>query len=763
MRNFFLLVCFFILNNAFAQYNLPKNPVDRGKEVQDIPKALMKQAATGEQESIAKVAEIWQGHSLGNPNQKNHAKALSFLEKMASKNSIGVKADWRRFVLHLVGGYGMKKTDFGKANQIHTQRNGFEELTPEKTTYKKDILPKQFYELLSKAYDKQNPDSLTDKVLLARYFLELDMSEPIARELLNTVRNQTPDAGFLLDKYASLRNQYAQNQAVDFAKDYNALSIADLERWAEAGSSMAGMEWVWASVMAGGSPERSFVEKTEKYLEKTLNGTDKELKFKAFYLLQNVQGGRERLATLRKWSAFKAESNLQYAFAKKDLEEWETIAPQLETLSGLAKILESYSIDEPFMRNFLQKKNQYAPVFGLYLALKEPINKNFIGEENLLKYQKELQKNLQKTVNQADTIKTVLQFWQWANRSEHEVLATSTFLNEMQNVSFSRLETLIGQTSHLETLMDDFTEINLLKPTQWIDNQKIMTLKGEIIERIRLLVGQSNNVQDLVRLKAKIEKNAIIALQYVEFQTDYTNRLQEIKAKPDEVAFYEYQLKLENMNFSDMSMARIYQAELLSDSRLSPSFRNQLLGMVRKKALIGTYGTTPTVLKIKELERLLMFETWLKPEGYDMLFEYKRDNPYWFSGDIMMGSHKYHYEVIKEEESGKYELDVRYADKSSSAFLYKHLIEVNPQGDQFAVKIPCYKYDGYREKPDGHLAAIYKRNSYEVEYQAVGGMQGKRTSEGSTQKLSNEFSEKAAARTAVEYLIKNYKSALKAH
>ncbi len=763
MRIFLLLVCFFILNNTFAQYNLPKNPTDKGKEVQSIPKDLMKKAESGEQESIGSVAAIWQGHCLGNPNQKNYAKAVSFLDKMASENSIGVKADWRRFVLHLVGGYGMKKTDFGKANQIHTQRNGFEELTPEKTTYKKDILPKQFFTLLSKAYDKQNPDSLRDKVLLARYFLELDISEPIARELLVRVRNQNPDADFLLEKYWALKSQYAQNQAVDFTKDYKALSIPDLERWALAGSPMASMEWVWANIKAGGSPEKSFIEKSEKYLEKTLNGKDKELKFKAFYLLQNVQRGRERLATLRKWSALKAETNLEYTFAKKDLEEWESIVPQLENLNGLGKMLEANAISEIPLRNFLQNPKQYAPVFALYLALKEPINANFIGEENLLKYQKELQKHLQKTVNQADTIKTVLQFWQWATRSEHAVLASPSFLKEMQNVSFGRLETLIGQTSHLETLMEDFTEINLLKPTEWLDNQKIMTLKGEIIQRIRLVVAQSNSVQDLVRLKAKIEKNALLSAQYPEFGADYEKRLKEIKAKREEIAFYEYQLRLENMSFTDMSIARIYQAELSSDSRLTPSFRNQLLGTVRRKALLGTYGKTPTVLKIKELERLLMFETWLKPEGYDMLFEYKSDNPYWFSGDIMMGAHKYHYEVIKEEESGKYELDIRYADKSSSAFLYRHLIEINAQGDQFAVRIPCYKYDGYREKPDGHLAAIYKRSSYEVEYQAVGGMQGKRTSEGSTQKLSNEFSEKAAARTAVEYLIKNYKNALKAH
>ncbi len=763
MRNFLLLICFFILNNTFAQYNLPKNPVDKGKEVQDIPKDLKKKAETGDQEAIAEVAKIWQGHCLGNPNQKNYAKAIAFLDKMASENSIGIKADWKRFVLHLVGGYGMKKTDSGKANQIYTQRNGFEELTPEKTAYKKDILPKQFFTLLSKAYDTQNPDSLSDKVLLARYFLELDMSEPIARELLVRVRNQSPDAGFLLEKYWALKSQYTQNQAVDFTKDYNALSISDLERWAVAGSQMAGMEWVWASIKAGGSPEKAFIEKSEKYLEKTLNGTDNELKFKALYLLQNVQRGRERLATLRKWSALKAETHLEYAFAKKDLEEWDGIVPQLENLNSLGKMLEANSISEIPLRNFMQNPKQYAPIFGLYLVLKEPINKNFIGEENLLKYQKELQNNLQNTVNQADTIKKVFQFWQWATRSENEVLATSSFLKEMQSVSFSRLETLIGQTSHLETLMEDFTEINLLKPTEWLDNQKITTLKGEIIQKIRMVVGQSNSVQDLVRLKAKIEKNALLSSQYPEFREDYEKRLKEIKAKREEIAFYEHQLRLENTSFTDMSIARIYQSELLSDSRLTPPFRNQLLGTVRRKALLGTYGKTPTVLKIKELERLLMFETWLKPEGYDMLFEFKRDNPYWFSGDIMMGAHKYHYEVIKEEEGGKYELDIRYADKTSSAFLYKHFIEVIAQGDQFAVKIPCYKYDGYREKPDGHLTANYKRNSYEVEYQAVGGMQGKRTSEGSTQKLSNEFSEKAAARTAVEYLIKNYKSALKAH
>lgn len=227
------------------------------------------------------------------------------------------------------------------------------------------------------------------------------------------------------------------------------------------------------------------------------------------------------------------------------------------------------------------------------------------------------------------------------------------------------------------------------------------------------------------------------------------------------------------MAFSSFDEAKAYCAKINGDKERPQEAKDLILGIVREKVVRTVYGAEPSPEQINELQRKLITETWLLPEGRNVFFEYKNNSSSSFTGQYADAdsSRVYLYEVEKQGENvyqvKLYKILRGFGGKN---MIYPTTVTVNSLGDRFEADVQYFKHQGgvnWLKFNNNYLRLIYPKVGVQAEIQPTGKKFNEIALDYShhhnrdylLQKEENgSFTAKAAIRTAIKYFLFSYRN-----
>ncbi len=227
------------------------------------------------------------------------------------------------------------------------------------------------------------------------------------------------------------------------------------------------------------------------------------------------------------------------------------------------------------------------------------------------------------------------------------------------------------------------------------------------------------------------------------------------------------------MAFNSFEEAKTYCAKINGDKERPQEAKDLILSIVREKVVRTVYGSDPNPEQISELQRKLITETWLLPEGRNVFFEYKNNSSSSFTGQYADAdsSRQYLYEVEKQDENvyqvKLYKILRGFGGKN---MIYPTTITVNSFGDRFEVDVQYFKHQGgvnWLKFNNNYLRLTYPKVGVQAEIQPTGKKFNEIALDRShrhnrdylLQKEENgSFSAKAAIRTAIKYFLFSYRN-----
>jgi hypothetical protein len=232
---------------------------------------------------------------------------------------------------------------------------------------------------------------------------------------------------------------------------------------------------------------------------------------------------------------------------------------------------------------------------------------------------------------------------------------------------------------------------------------------------------------------------------------------------------YYYELaSLNNTKFKTFEEGRQYLNFQVPTKVVLPNYRAKLSSFVRKKTISDLYGENPTKEQIESLEKVLNRETWLLPEGKDILYQYMSDSENYFSDKIERKGITYFYTMVKETGMNLYTLTIKSIEGEFSHLKMQTQVKLHNYSEhskEYIAEIHLASFASYRwlPQPNNYLRVFYKRDSPNVTAMSMGTMDNfKNTNHGYSaeypyQKTTNaQFKPKDVLRTAIKLFILEY-------
>jgi hypothetical protein len=267
--------------------------------------------------------------------------------------------------------------------------------------------------------------------------------------------------------------------------------------------------------------------------------------------------------------------------------------------------------------------------------------------------------------------------------------------------------------------------------------------------------------------------------RYLEFGIDSTN-----------IMYYYEQGLITDTQFKNFDQGKRYVAEMTArlpqpqpvPKRVRPEHkpiieRNQkvvaeqarLVKLAKGKIITDVVGPEPTVEEITWLNKRVIEDPWLQPEGYDKFFEYTSQSKNWFSGQIQRGAILYYYKVMRQTGTDKYKLEIFSVANDESNLVFNAVVKAfgNPADKQFEVHVYNARHTVYQWIPSerDYLKVTYRAGADRIDPLPIGNLtqfQDKGHGLDATRKVNpDEFSEMAAIRSAIQCFILDYNRALR--
>ncbi|MEM6298983.1 MAG: hypothetical protein AAF740_09885 [Bacteroidota bacterium] len=397
----------FVLLALVVSFSSQAQP--KGKPNLKPYKELKKKAKSDPKAGIA-YAEAAAGKFHTPDGQKDYKKALKYYDKYVSgadkKLPRGEAGEMLLFKIHLTGGFGVERNHKEALHYLSILDNhhNLERLYE----YKENLHLVDIFNVQQKA-GLGNADA---EILMARYLLEYEIHFTRGMEWLQkAAKKNQQDANYLQARWNLLRSR----KALDNPKEWSETLVQELLRISAKYlpiSDMARLEYVYLSMLDGDNPSE---EEVQRALQPILaeNYPHKERQVKALTLLEEVQQGKKRIATLRRiLELAPGLDSADLKFAVEHLLEIQNVEDKLETLEGLHQLLTERDDLGGIPLDFSAHKNNYKgdiqPLIILYKALRKPENITFVSEKNLRSYEAEIARKIEAVFQQANTPEKVL-------------------------------------------------------------------------------------------------------------------------------------------------------------------------------------------------------------------------------------------------------------------------------------------------------------------------------------------------------------------
>ncbi len=481
-------------------------------------KETEKKANKGDAEAQIKMGEICQGF-LEKDEFRSFKKAQIWYEKVQTTDSkLQNRISKNQFVMYYRGGYGLEK-NAEKAKEI------FEKIKNQTLRYpdKQDLDFSKFYEYASSTDPNQ-------KLLYARMLFEHEIDANEAIKIGENLAKNSPDAAYLRDKWELYRKRY---------RSYGDLKVQEvslfpmMQKYAEAGSTIARIEWVREAEKVKVPAYQLKPEQIEKILG--FEEKNAELDFKRAFYLQKYQNGTAKIRTLRLMAERKKTLSAdQTDFAKMALTNLEDFDKQIQSLEGFCSFLRK----NPSFDNFGLDLEGYRQFFGgnvrNLIAFNQTLQKTdiqaFVGVDLASKYQNELKSKVNKMLFLAknDTLKVVKfrvasQNNDWLKSfSKNYASELSEFINGLgiaQNLPF--YESLIPHSEKNYSLEQAKQALESLKVKAFLGQEKT----AGVIKRkaIADLLGENPYIEDLEKQELTLLQTAWLQPEGKEMYFAYTS------------------------------------------------------------------------------------------------------------------------------------------------------------------------------------------------------------------------------------------------
>ncbi|MCS7018118.1 MAG: hypothetical protein RMJ87_03205 [Cytophagales bacterium] len=557
-------------------------------------------------------------------------------------------------------------------------------------------------------YEQAQTGDIQAAIKAAMMSYQYGIHYPTAMHLLNMAANQ-PDAAYLVNRYEAELSKYRQtgNASLDRAQLFDIL-----HRHARQGSMLAKTALLFEALTPSQfSGQRLKPEEAAALLDNIEQqwkaAYADEMQLKALCLLTKYQTGNNKILTLRRIAAVK--TNLPS-------EELQFAKPLLEE-----------------WKNF---ERQAATIEGLAELQQKYALSGFTIDPN-----------------------------QWRAHFKGEVKALLHLKNELEKPVVQQLVGQANWEAYQEQLQKKAADVIKEAATP-----RLVINFHEELKRNTWLKTIRPSLEDAV--KAKFSMLGI----------DSTN-----------MPFFYAQSTIEDTKFSNIHEARMFISNLLNalpqpfvilrntskteKARLEELNRKiiaeqaRLSSFAKVKIIRDLLGEAPSVEQIERAKPMLLYESWLQPEGEKMFFHYTSDSPNWFSGDIRRGNVFYYYKVTRIGTSNRFRLEIQAVANDKSNLVFNSIVRTNFSPDGvYEVDILGSRMTGYawNISENDYLTCIFRQNQQTIDLQPFGYIarcldrnHGYHYDFPRQKVSSHDFSERNAVRSAVRAFILEYHNALK--
>jgi hypothetical protein len=312
----------------------------------------------------------------------------------------------------------------------------------------------------------------------------------------------------------------------------------------------------------------------------------------------------------------------------------------------------------------------------------------------------------------------------------------------------------------------------------------------QVEAKIPLVLHRANSPHQLIEWEKAFKSDPWLKAFAPQYQDRLKARYLEFGIDSTNIMYYYEQGLIADTQFKNFDQGKRHVAEMTArlpqpqpvPKRVRPEHkpiieRNQkvlaeqarLVKLAKGKIITDVVGPEPTVEEIEWLNKRVIADPWLQPEGYDKFFEYTSQSKNWFSGQIQRGAVLYYYKVMRQTGTDKYKLEIFSVANDESNLVFNAVVKAfgNPADKQFEVHVYNARHTVYQWIPSerDYLKVTYRAGADRIDPLPVGNLnqfQDKGHGLDATRKANpEEFSEMAAIRSAVQCFILDYNRALR--
>lgn len=378
-----------------------------------------KQAKAGKSMAMLKIANAFRGDMFTSSEYRDYQNATKwYSQAMAASSTQKIPAARGLFNIYMTGSQDVPRNiDVAKKwLQIVADSMDLHMYYQDNT----DIYLMDIFDTYKEA--TKTEASAESQFLLGRYFLEFEIDYNTGIRFLDKAAN-TDSAKYSKDvNYIKSKWQFFRTRRSDFVNSMPYAYQKDkahqvMKRLADEGSELAKLEY--ANYIVHNTEESQDVnEETQKLLRNFVvpKFINKEQQLKAVYLIALTKEGKEYVIAFRKLYELKNQnfSTEQFAYMNDAINEYQEIATQLKTLTGLGKLTvkDSTFSDIPLeLPQFYQNyEGDIRPLVAIKNAIMTPQNIELLTAENVEKYKQTLLEQVDDIFAKANTASELYSF-----------------------------------------------------------------------------------------------------------------------------------------------------------------------------------------------------------------------------------------------------------------------------------------------------------------------------------------------------------------
>jgi len=671
---FLAFLCLFCIKQASnAQtFQMPKNPEDRIQfKVESDLKKMLKQ---GNDSAFAVLLR----HTTGDffDDYKDYKTLLNFLEDL--ENPTDSLAFWH-FRILIAGGYGTKPK-LKDAQELFEKSNFKNWLLS--YSHKEDLPFTAFFD----TYQKAQQDDLKAQVLLARYFLEYQISYSIGMELLK--KNTEADAQYLAQKWDLAKKKHEINPLLCN------LSIESLKSFAEKGSHLAKMSYGKSCIESAENTQFA-----KNFLKEF--ATDSLLAPKALAIRCQLSKDKDQILALQEFYATYKNTIWSEKF-EKQLSDWEKLDKNMKDFSIFTKINAEYGLGFKQSSLLGQNANEFSEVF---LEMQKP--ENAYLNAYLPIYQEALNQKFFQSLQAINDLENALI---WSKK-----LNDSTTQNLMQTWKAKNEALLEQKIANILLQQNDLYELE--KYAQIFDKQGV-AYNPNLSISLQNTISQTPLpywfflIKHDEKLRVFVEKFCPDVAVFAQKNTVFTT------LSDADSAFYELHAQIAFQKNTSLEQANTWFETMISKNVLLKDTKDSLRHFLAYKTIENAYGKTPNFEQIEVLQNSLLSQEWLKDIKDKIIFGYTSDNPNFFQANLLVDGLHYFYQVYLNEKDN-FQVVIRRKDGEVYNDIYKHYWEKAKNADFLELKIANFleKDNGTRtnSKTDYLLVRCYPNLQTDLE------------------------------------------------